>query len=206
MSGGWVRKDENKAKPQHSTDIIPSKLIAELQHSARLGRTFPGGWVGKRPLGQLKLTIGWAWQYKISDHYMIRFIYQKLGTIFISGKISTLVIINLVNAKSIILATEIVKNPWYNTNTLKTSLSADRELIFLNRYCGVWKSSDFWLWLDKPHISVFTRLGRNPSWPGSLLISVLILNIKCWGYILSKPNVTQFISKQQTQSNLKKID
>ena len=26
----------NNAKAQHSTDIIPSKLIAELQHSARL--------------------------------------------------------------------------------------------------------------------------------------------------------------------------
>jgi len=35
----------------------------------------------------------------------------KLGTIFISGKISTLVIINLVNAKSRMLAAEIVKNP-----------------------------------------------------------------------------------------------
>ena len=42
---GWVRKAENKAKAQHSTDIIPSKLIAELQHSAWLGKTFPVGWV-----------------------------------------------------------------------------------------------------------------------------------------------------------------
>ena len=44
---GWKRKVENKAKAKHSTDIIPSKLIAELQHSARLGKTFPSGWVGK---------------------------------------------------------------------------------------------------------------------------------------------------------------
>ena len=43
---GLVRKAENKAKAQHSTDIIPSKLIAELQHSAWLGKTFPGGWLG----------------------------------------------------------------------------------------------------------------------------------------------------------------
>ena len=43
---GWGRKAENKAKAQHSTDIIPSKLIAELQHSAWLGKTFPVGWVG----------------------------------------------------------------------------------------------------------------------------------------------------------------
>ena len=60
----WGRKAENKAKAQHSTDIIPSKLIAELQHSARLGKTFPGGWVGgktagkKANLSQLELTIG----------------------------------------------------------------------------------------------------------------------------------------------------
>ena len=27
--------------------IIPSKLIGELHHSARLGKTFLGGWVGK---------------------------------------------------------------------------------------------------------------------------------------------------------------
>ena len=48
-----------------STDIIPSKLIAELQHSARLGKTFPGGWLAgwgkagkKANLSQLELTIG----------------------------------------------------------------------------------------------------------------------------------------------------
>ena len=39
----WGRKAENKAKAQHSTHIIPSKLIAELQHSDWLGKTFPGG-------------------------------------------------------------------------------------------------------------------------------------------------------------------
>ena len=33
---GWVRKAENNSEPQHSTDIVPSKLIAELQPSARL--------------------------------------------------------------------------------------------------------------------------------------------------------------------------
>ena len=62
---GWGRKVENKAKAQHSTGIIPSKLIAELQHSARLGKTFPGGWLGgwgkagkKANLSQLKLKIG----------------------------------------------------------------------------------------------------------------------------------------------------
>ena len=52
---------ENKAKAQHSTDIIPSKLIAELQHSARLGKTFLGGWgkAGKKAnLSQLERTIG----------------------------------------------------------------------------------------------------------------------------------------------------
>ena len=43
---GWGRKAENKAKAQYSTDITPSKLLAELQHSAWLGKTFPGGWVG----------------------------------------------------------------------------------------------------------------------------------------------------------------
>ena len=64
--GGWVgEKCENKAKAQHSTDIIPSKLIAELQHSAWLGKTFLGGWVAgwgkagkKANLSQLKLPIG----------------------------------------------------------------------------------------------------------------------------------------------------
>ena len=56
-------------KAQHITDIIPSKLIAEVQHSAWLGKTFPGGWLGgwgkagkKANLIQLELTIGWAWQ------------------------------------------------------------------------------------------------------------------------------------------------
>ena len=45
-----MRKAENKAKALHSTDIIPSKLIAELQNSAWLGKTFAGGWgkAGKR--------------------------------------------------------------------------------------------------------------------------------------------------------------
>ena len=66
---GWGRKVDNKAKAQHSTGIIPSKLIAELQHSARLGKTFPGGWpagwvggwgkAGKKAnLSQLELEIG----------------------------------------------------------------------------------------------------------------------------------------------------
>ena len=64
-----MRKVENKAKAQHSTDFIPSKLIAELQHSAWLGKTFLGGWVAgwlagwgkagkKANLSQLELTIG----------------------------------------------------------------------------------------------------------------------------------------------------
>ena len=59
---GWGRKAENKAKAQHSTDIIPSKLNTDLQHSARLGKTFPGGWLGgwgkaekKANLSQLEL-------------------------------------------------------------------------------------------------------------------------------------------------------
>ena len=62
---GWVRNAENKAKAQHSTDIISSKLIAELQHSAWLGKTFPGGWAAgwgkaekKGNLSQLELTVG----------------------------------------------------------------------------------------------------------------------------------------------------
>ena len=62
---GWGRKAENKAKAQYSTDITPSKLLAELQHSAWLGKTFPGGWVAgwgkagkKANLSQLELTIG----------------------------------------------------------------------------------------------------------------------------------------------------
>ena len=42
---GWGRQAESKAKAQHNTGIIPSKLIAELQHSARLDKTFPGGWL-----------------------------------------------------------------------------------------------------------------------------------------------------------------
>ena len=42
---GWVRKADNKGKAQHSKDINPSKLIATLQHSAWLGKTFPAGWV-----------------------------------------------------------------------------------------------------------------------------------------------------------------
>ena len=60
-----MKKAENKAKAQHSTDFIPRKLIAELQHSARLGKTFPGGWLGgwgkagkKASLSQLELEIG----------------------------------------------------------------------------------------------------------------------------------------------------
>ena len=44
MAGG-VRKADDKARAQHSTDTIPSKPSAELQHSAWLGKTFPGGWV-----------------------------------------------------------------------------------------------------------------------------------------------------------------
>ena len=63
---GWGRKAENKAKAQYSTDITPSKLLAELQHSAWLGKTFPGGWVAgwlgkaekKANLSQLELEIG----------------------------------------------------------------------------------------------------------------------------------------------------
>ena len=42
---GWGRKAANKAKAQHSTDIIPSKLNTDLQHSARLGKTFPVGFL-----------------------------------------------------------------------------------------------------------------------------------------------------------------
>ena len=55
-----MRKAENKVKAQHSTDIIHSKLIDELQHSPRLGKTFPGGWlVGEKAnLSQLELEIG----------------------------------------------------------------------------------------------------------------------------------------------------
>ena len=60
-----MRKAENKAKAQHSVDIIHSKLIADLQHSAWLGKTFPGGWVAgrgkagkKANLSQLKREIG----------------------------------------------------------------------------------------------------------------------------------------------------
>ena len=49
---GWGRKAENKAKAQYSTDITPSKLLAELQHSAWLGKTFLGGWVGGEKLGK----------------------------------------------------------------------------------------------------------------------------------------------------------
>ena len=45
MVVGWWRKAENKAKAQYSTDITPSKLLAELQHSAWLGKTFPSGWL-----------------------------------------------------------------------------------------------------------------------------------------------------------------
>ena len=67
-----MRKAKNKAKAQHSTDNMPSTLIAELQHSSRLGKTFPGGllagwligWLGggksgkKATLSQPELTIG----------------------------------------------------------------------------------------------------------------------------------------------------
>ena len=35
----------------------PSKLIAELQHSARLGKTFPVGWLGWWLGGSEKLGI-----------------------------------------------------------------------------------------------------------------------------------------------------
>ena len=63
---GYGRKAENKAKAQHSTDIIPSKLIAELQHSARLGKTFPsgwvGGWVGGEKLGKRLISASWSWK------------------------------------------------------------------------------------------------------------------------------------------------
>ena len=54
---GWGRKAENKAKAQHSTGIIPSKLIAKLQHSSRLGKTFPGGWLAGWPAGWMG---GWG--------------------------------------------------------------------------------------------------------------------------------------------------
>ena len=65
---GWVRKAENKAKAKHSTDIIPSKLIAELQHSAWLGKTFPvgwvagwlGGWVGGEKLEKRLISASWS--------------------------------------------------------------------------------------------------------------------------------------------------
>ena len=60
--GWWVagqgRKADNKAKAQHSKDIIPSKLIAELLHSARLGKTFPGGWLAGWPAG----WVGKSWE------------------------------------------------------------------------------------------------------------------------------------------------
>ena len=57
---GWGRNAENKAKAQHSTDIIPSKLMAELQHSARLGKTFPGGWLGGEKLGKRLISASWS--------------------------------------------------------------------------------------------------------------------------------------------------
>ena len=53
---GWVRRAENKAKAQQSTDIIPGKLIAELQHSAWLSKTFPDGWVAGWLAGWLDLS------------------------------------------------------------------------------------------------------------------------------------------------------
>ena len=71
---GWGRKAENKAKAQHSTGIIPSKLIAKLQHSSRLGMTFPGGWlagwpagwpagwVGGEKLGKRLISASWGWK------------------------------------------------------------------------------------------------------------------------------------------------
>ena len=69
----WVRKAENKVKAQHSTDIIHSKLIDELQHSPRLGKTFPGGWLvgwgtaGKKPnLSQL----GPEQSVRRDDHFL----------------------------------------------------------------------------------------------------------------------------------------
>ena len=67
--GGWVgEKAENKAKAQYSTEINPSKLLAELQHSAWLGKTFPGGrlggrlggWVGGEKLGKRLISASWS--------------------------------------------------------------------------------------------------------------------------------------------------
>ena len=66
---GYGRKAENKAKDQHRTDIIPSKLIAELQHSARLGKTFPGGWLAGW-LGGVKLEkrlISSNWELGVAE-------------------------------------------------------------------------------------------------------------------------------------------
>ena len=57
---GWGRKAANKAKAQQSTDIIPSKLIAELQHSTRLGKTFPGGWLGGEKLRKRLISASWS--------------------------------------------------------------------------------------------------------------------------------------------------
>ena len=57
---GWVRKAENKAKDHHSTDIFPSELIAELQHFAWLGKTFPGGWMGGEKLGKRLISASWS--------------------------------------------------------------------------------------------------------------------------------------------------
>ena len=55
-----MRKAENKAKAQHSTDIISGKLIAELDQSARLGKTFPSGWLGGKKLGKRLISANWG--------------------------------------------------------------------------------------------------------------------------------------------------
>ena len=44
----------------------PSKLIAELQNSARLGKTFPVGWVGgwvRKAGNKAKAQHNWGWNF-----------------------------------------------------------------------------------------------------------------------------------------------
>ena len=55
-----MKKAENKAKAQHITDINPRKLLAELQHSARQGKTFTSGWLGGEKLGKRLISASWS--------------------------------------------------------------------------------------------------------------------------------------------------
>ena len=55
-----MRKAKSKAKAQHMTGIIPSKLIAALQHSARLGKTLPVGWLGGEKLRKRVISVSWS--------------------------------------------------------------------------------------------------------------------------------------------------